>query len=126
MLLYERTHKELTKLKTQENQLKDKKVEVETSLKLVQNDKKRLEKVMLEEMKRDGVQSHDMGNTTYRWQEGKESVKVASIDALPDDFIKIKKEANKEKLKAFLKDGNQCNYATLERGADYLVAKGKK
>ena len=125
MLLYERTHKELVHLKQQEAQLKQQKLEVETALKLIQNDKKRLEKVMLEEMKRDGVQSHEMGNTVYRWQKGRESVKVASVDALPEDFIKIKKEANKEKLKAFLKDGNQCNYATLEVGDDYLVAKGK-
>lgn len=125
MLLYERTHKELVQLKQQESQIKQSIIEAQTALKLVQRDKERLEKVMLEEMKRDGVQSHDMGSVVYRWQKGKESVKFACIEALPEDFVKIKKEPNKEKLKAFLKDGNQCNYATLEIGADYLVTKGK-
>jgi hypothetical protein len=52
---------------------------------------------------------------------------VHDVDALPERFQKVKIEANKKELLAYLKEedakGNRHNFATLERGEDVLVVK---
>lgn len=48
------------------------------------------------------------------------SVKVADVDALPDEFVRVKKEADKKKISDFLKGlppEKMPNWATIEHGA---------
>jgi hypothetical protein len=42
------------------------------------------------------------------------SVKCPSSDAVPDDFCKIERKPELTKIKKFLDEGNQVNWATVE------------
>lgn len=123
MLIYERTHKELCECKSEFLKIKNQQEQLATQKLLVENKIARLEKVILEEMKRGGVQKQSIGNATYSWRKGRESVIVPDVDALPDDFVRFKKEADKTKLKEYLRN-NKANFASIETGEDYLVVKG--
>lgn len=72
------------------------------------------------------VADYEIYRTTPR-----ESVKVLDVDALPEKFVRIKREPDKkaigEELKA-LRDAGQAmpNYATLEVGESKLAWRAKK
>lgn len=44
-------------------------------------------------------------------------------DAVPEGFMRIVKEPDKALIKEALKDGMQCNFASLEPGKEFVVVK---
>lgn len=97
--------------------IKERKKELDSKLKfhqkIVDESKESYKELMLS----DGV----MSDENYTITKGRESLIVHDVEALPEEFVRIKKEADKKAITAFLKDGNKVNYATLERGDDYLT-----
>lgn len=50
----------------------------------------------------------------------RESVDVPDVEAVPDDFVKLKKEADKKKIGDYLKAGNTPNWASMKLGESKL------
>ena len=59
---------------------------------------------------------------TYR---NTESVDVSDIDALPEQYVRVKKEANKTDLKKALKAGEEIQGVTLQSNTSTVVNYGK-
>ena len=54
-----------------------------------------------------------------------ESVDVSDIDALPEQYVRVKKEANKTDLKKALKAGEEIEGVTLQSNTSTVVNYGK-
>ena len=61
-------------------------------------------------------------SVTYR---NTESVDVSDIDALPEQYVRVKKEANKTDLKKALKAGEEIEGVTLQSNTSTVVNYGK-
>ena len=57
---------------------------------------------------------------------GRESVKVENPDAVPDEFCKIERKPKLNEIKKHIEDGNQVNWAALEKGHGKVTYKIKK
>ncbi len=57
---------------------------------------------------------------------GRESVKVENPDAVPDEFCKLERKPKLTEIKKHIQEGNQVNWACIERGEGKLTYKIKK
>lgn len=58
-------------------------------------------------------------------KKGLVSVDVLDVEAVPQEFLRMKPEPDKVKIKEHLKDGALVNWATLKRGEDILTIRSK-
>ena len=96
----------LKQLKSNEDMLADEIKRLQSKKTALKNNQDRLKKMMLNAMKfteQDKIKT-DLFSFSIRKSE---AVQVESIDNIPRSLLKIKKEADKTKIKKFIKDGNE-------------------
>lgn len=68
---------------------------------------------------------YGMSTIVLSVRKGSLSVDVPDLEAVPQDFIRVKREPDKKKIADMLKDGALVNWATLQQGEDILMIDSK-
>lgn len=76
---------------------------------------------VIKEMQESGVVKDRTEDFVLTLRKGSESVDVESEDSVPDEFIRLKREVDKAKIKAVRPAGN---FYVIRRGEDTLTIKG--
>jgi hypothetical protein len=77
---------------------------------------------IIKEMQAQGVVKEELTDFVISLKRGSESVDVADEAAVPEEYLRIKKEVDKAKIKAVKPEGN---WWVMRRGEDTLQIKGK-
>ena len=78
---------------------------------------------IIELMKENGVVSDKTDFATFTIKSSPPSVVVPDVDKLPDEFVKVKREPDKNKIKQFLADNGSCDWAEWGEYKEILMIK---
>lgn len=74
----------------------------------------------------DGVKSMPMGSLTIYISEVEGGLQVTDdIDAIPAEYVRVKREPDKKKIKDMLKSGQQVNWASLGEPKKTITIRSK-
>ncbi len=74
-------------------------------------------------MKENGVVSDKTDFATFTIKSSPPSVIVRDVDKVPDDFVKVKRDPDKNKIKQFLTDNGSCDWAEWDDYKEILMIK---
>jgi uncharacterized protein YoaH (UPF0181 family) len=77
---------------------------------------------VIADMQANGVLKEELVDFVISLKRGSESVDIADEAAVPEEYLRIKKEVDKAKIKAVKPEGN---WWVMRRGEDTLTIKGK-
>lgn len=95
---------------------------------LKQKDEFEAEKLRQEianEMLLDGVKKHSFDDFDITLREPTPIIEVPDVEAVPDIYTRIKKEADKTRIKAAAMKGLKANWFTVQDGKLSITIKGK-
>lgn len=77
------------------------------------------------EMLLDGVKQHSFNDFDINLREPTPVIDVPDIETVPDMYVRIKKEADKTRIKAAAMKGLKANWFTVQDGKLTITIKGK-
>lgn len=78
----------------------------------------------LAEMKENGVVKDNAGSYVVTRRKNPATVDVTDINAVPDEYIRLKKEPDKAKIKDAALAGLKANWLVINEGTESLTIKG--
>ncbi len=84
-----------------------------------------IRQLMLQMLQAANLRKLELPEATLSIRAGSPKVIVTDEPAIPDEFVRIKREPDKTKIKGALQDGTQVPGATLSNAEEYLTVRTK-
>lgn len=99
--------------------------EITANLRKVEAKSDELRQRIIDELKADGVVKDSLANYEIALRSTPATIEIPDVNCVPDEFIRIKREPDKIRIKDAAMKGLKANWFSVVDGKETLIIKGK-